>query len=73
MNVGARFLVAIVIGACLSRLIVPERPGAVGILLDAIFAVGILALLHFAARFMRKKIREVQADGRAKETGKDEG
>ena len=73
MNVGARFLVAILIGACLSRLIVPERPGAVGIVIDASFAAGILALLHFAGRFLRKKTRAVRADGGAKEIGKDEG
>lgn len=73
MNIGVRFLVAIVIGASISRLIVPERPGGVGIMIDAAFAAGILALLHFAGRFLRKKASSVQVDGSAMEIEKDGG
>ena len=58
-------MVAVIVGACVSRLFVPERPGAVGIMLDALCASGVLALWFGTKALLRKKKTEPEGHGSA--------
>jgi hypothetical protein len=62
---GGQFLVAVIAGACVSRLFVPERSGAVGIMLDALFAGAILGVFALARALLTRRKRSATRESAA--------